>query len=133
MRTTGNDETEEAADRRQVFLRWVLWTWLAVVCLGGCFGLGLFYGLMRGTEEGYRRQYQQERELVEPILAKEPAFAEVAIHRRSNGGIYLLGQVPTAQDYSRLRESVIRAVGEPRAKEILLAVDARSGDIDSLR
>jgi hypothetical protein len=77
---------------------------------------------MSSTQRKYNEQYHRERELVEPILANDPAFADVRLGQRSSGGIWLEGTVPTERDRSRLREAIVRAVGESRADEILIAV-----------
>jgi hypothetical protein len=90
------------------------------VCLGCAIGLGL--GVLVGEQNGYQRRYLEEKELVEPILAGDPAFAGVRIQRRSNGGIDLIGDVPTVADRERLRGHVARALGENRAQEIVLGV-----------
>jgi hypothetical protein len=133
MSSERQHEEAAAPGGRWILFRRILLGVSLLLSFGCCFGSGLFFGIMRGERFGYNRQYQQERELIEPILAKDPAFAAVEIHIRSNGGIFLSGEVPTTEDSARLRELVVRAVGEPRAKEILLAVHSRSGDIKSLR
>lgn len=88
--------------------------------LGGTagFGVGLFYAELRA----YQRQREEEQALIDPILATDPAFAEVKSSPRSSGGIDLWGTVPTQADHDRRRERVIRAVGESRANEIVRGV-----------
>jgi hypothetical protein len=79
---------------------------------------------MRGVQQCYQDQYFRERELIEPIL-RQPQYSRVELGQRSNGGIYLVGDVPTRAELDHLREAIVRAVGESRAQEILLAVHAR--------
>ena len=93
----------------------ILSTLLALV-IG--FGFGVLYTELRG----YHQQYLDEREQIEPILASDPAFREVWCSRRSDGGVYLFGSVPTKADRDRLRERIVRVVGEKRADDIMYAL-----------
>ena len=124
-----SDEPHPAQDeqcaRRWNLSRRVLIVFAALLSFGCCFGTGLGLGVMIGEQNRYTEQYRRERGLVEPILAGDPAFAGVDILPRSNGGICLIGDVPAHQDFARLREALTRAVGEPRAEEILIAVGPR--------
>jgi hypothetical protein len=105
---------------------WALWGFGILLSFGFCFGLGFAMGLGIGEQRKYTEQYHRERELVAPILASDPAFTEIAISQRSNGGIWLSGVVPTPQDISRLRESLIRAVGALRTEQLLSGIRLRS-------
>lgn len=104
---------------------------------GGYIGLATFLGLIAGGVLGFgfghlysggqakMWQYHKEREFLEPLVASDPAFAELTLCQRSSGGCDLVGVVPTQADRDRLRERVIRAFGEKRAEEIVLAVMVR--------
>ncbi|MDY3558524.1 hypothetical protein R5W23_005644 [Gemmata sp. JC673] len=93
--------------------------------LGMCFGCGLMAGLLGGTRKAYHLRYLEEREAVAPILKADPAFAGIELCERSSGGIYLMGEVPTPADVERLRVQVLRTVGEPRSREVMLNVSVR--------
>ena len=90
------------------------------LALGFCLCSGLVAGLLGGERGAYHRRFQEERDAIVPLLAGDPAFAGVELHDYSAGGMYLLGEVPTAEDLGRLRAVVVRAVGERRARELLL-------------
>lgn len=90
--------------------------------LGLCFGSGLLAGMIAGNRQVYHSRYLEEREVVAPLLAADPAFVNIELCERSSGGIYLVGQVPTAADFERLRLQVARTVGERRSVEVLLGV-----------
>lgn len=94
------------------------------ICFGICFVIAVSFGLGRGlTElEAYSKQYQEERALIEPFLASDPAFKEIKCSQRSNGGVSLMGTVPKQADWDRLHEQIIRFVGERRASEIMYGV-----------
>lgn len=84
--------------------------------------IGFGFGILYTEQRGYQQRYLEEREQIEPILASDPAFKKVWCSRRSNGGVALDGTVPTQVDHDRLRERIVRAVGENRTKEIVLSV-----------
>lgn len=84
--------------------------------------IGFWCGLFYGESRGYHRQYLEERELIEPLLASDPALSDVKVLARSSGGLELIGTVPTQSDRDRLRDRIIRAVGEKRADEIVRPV-----------
>lgn len=86
----------------------------------------MFFGGARATEREYHERYLRERELVEPVLAQDPAYQEIKVHRKSSGGIFLTGVVASAQERTKLFEALIRVVGESRAKELMNGVPARS-------
>jgi hypothetical protein len=90
--------------------------------LGFCSCCGLAVGWLGGTLQIYRMMFVEERAAVEPILESDVAFRDVTLHERSNGGIYLIGVVPTEPDLDRLRARVERALGERRGKEVMSAV-----------
>ena len=107
-----------------------MWRRVALI-LGGvticssCFGCGLTIGLLFGDVQHYKQQYLEEKELVAPILASDPAFSRVELEPRPGGGILLFGAVPTSDDKDRLRDKTTRAVGERRAREIVRGVDSK--------
>ncbi len=80
---------------------------------------------MIGNDRAYKLRYDEEREAVEPILRSNPVFAGVEIQRRSNGGIWLSGEVPTTADRDQLREALTRAIGERRAREAVYGVNVK--------
>jgi hypothetical protein len=100
-----------------------------VLALGVIFGCGLATGFVAGMQgaslRAYHTRYLEEREAVEPLLRADPTFAGVELCERSNGGIYLLGDVPTQSDLERLRSLVTRALGEPRSREALQSVSVK--------
>lgn len=97
----------------------------AVLMSGVCFSCGLLAGVLGGSRSAYHHRYREELDAIAPILAGDPAFERVEIHESSAGGVYLAGEVPTAKDRDRLREKVVRAIGERRAESIMIAVDVR--------
>jgi hypothetical protein len=106
--------------RRSWMGRVIAWLGLGFVLLvwsGGCFSAGLILGLLRGEGGAYHRQYLEERNAIAPILMNDPAFAGVEIHEASDGGVWVGGKVPTQADKNRLREALIRAIGEGRAQQ----------------
>jgi hypothetical protein len=100
----------------------------------GCFGYGVVFilGAIVGgcLSNGVTRialnqlsrvkQYEDERDAVAPVLARDPAFKDVHIGELSVGGIWMTGSVPTTADKNRLKELVMRALGEPRATELVV-------------
>jgi hypothetical protein len=93
-----------------------------LLALGLCFGSGLVIGLMRGTRDTYHLRYLEEREAIAPAIGADPAFARVEVEERSNGGVELVGEVPSSADLGRLRGLIVRRLGEHRANEAMLAV-----------
>ena len=81
--------------------------------------------MLSGSRQAYYHRYLEEQEAVAPILQGDPAFVEVELCERSNGGIYLVGTVPTADDMERLCEAIVRSIGEHRAREALDAVSVK--------
>jgi hypothetical protein len=97
----------------------------ALVALGFCFLCGLVIGLVAGNSEAYHRRYLEERAVIAPIVADDPAFARVSVEELSSGGIYLVGEVSTPEDLERLRGRVEQAIGELRVRDAMRAVDVR--------
>lgn len=115
----GTPATPRATTRR------VLLAAGSALALGFCLCIGVGLGLLGGERGAYHRRFLEEREAVAPLLASDPAFAGVALHEYSAGGLYLLGEVPTAADLSRLQAGLIRALGERRAQKALHAVSVQ--------
>lgn len=91
-------------------------TYLGIL-LGGAVGFGI--GLTAAHFQAYKKQYDEERAMIEPFLASDPAFKDLRCSQRSNGGVSLSGMVRKHADLDRLREQIIRFVGERRALEIM--------------
>ena len=72
---------------------------------------------LRIRQESERR-YEQERELVAPVLAADPAFGRIMTVDFPVAGICLSGPVETRDDYNRLRAAMIRLFGEPRVGHV---------------
>ena len=89
------------------------------LCIGGVLGL------LTGEYGAYQRLYLEQYDIVAPTLASDPAFAKVEVLERSDGGIWLLGEVPTSADRERVTNVVIRAIGEKRAKEAMGGVKVK--------
>src|SRR5262245_17224751 len=90
------------------------------LALGGAIGFGA--GLLYSEGRAKMQQWHDDRELLEPIVASDPAFAEVKLLERSVGGYELIGIVPKQADHDRLRERLVRTFGEKRAEEIVRPV-----------
>ena len=91
------------------------------VVVGGAIGFAL--GGIQGERGRYNARYLEERAAVSPAIEKDPAFKAVKIEEKSDGGIWLSGEVPTTADKKRLEQIVARANGENRAHAAVLAVD----------
>lgn len=59
-----------------------------------------------------RERTAEERELLAPILAADPAFKNVTLEKMSSGGVNLQGEVPTTADRERLEKLVAARIGE---------------------
>lgn len=104
---------------------WVLVVTGLALCSAFSCGVGGFVGAVVGELSGYHRRYLDERDQILPKLMADPAWNAVTIHERSNGGIWLSGEVATSADHDRLRALVTRQLGELRAKDSLLGVKIR--------
>ena len=74
----------------------------ALLSIGFCFGSGLVIGLVAGNRDAYHRRYLEEREVIAPIIAADSKFTHVDIIERSDGGVVLVGEVPTPAALDRL-------------------------------
>jgi hypothetical protein len=63
--------------------------------------------------------YEQERDDIAAVLAKDPAFKDVTIGEYSAGGIVLLGRVPTDADLTRLRSAAAKVIGGRLASRVV--------------
>ncbi len=82
---------------------------LSHFCIGG---LAWGLGFLQGGAQIDRARTAEERELLAPVLAADPAFKDVTLEKNSSGGVYLSGSVPTAADSDRLRALVVKQIGE---------------------
>lgn len=88
----------------------------AIVC---CLGTSTLIGVFIGVQNAYNRHYLEEREVIEPILASDPAFSNLTIEPLSSGGCSVNGTVSTKADHARLREKIIQGLGEERVVKLL--------------
>jgi hypothetical protein len=92
--------------------------------LGCVVGFGV--GWLRRSGEVMRERYEEERKVVAPVLASDPAFGRIAIEPKSDGGIVIMGAVKSPEDKQRLRGELVRCFGESRAQILLYGVDVES-------
>ena len=91
----------------------------SILVLGFCTTSGLVVGLLGGERGAYYRRFLEEKELIAPLLAADPAFAQVKLVEYSGGGALLVGKVPAAEDLGRLRTVLEKAVGESWARTMM--------------
>lgn len=129
LQTPGNTlgDSSHQKSKSFVFSRWPVTVIgpLIGVGIGICFFAGLFIGLIRGETGEQFRQYLHERRLLDTEIRRDPAFASIAIERRSDGGAYLSGELADPLDLERLRKVVSHVLGEPRTDETISAVTIR--------
>jgi hypothetical protein len=95
--------------------RWLLPVLVvAAVALAGF--IGFWVGVIIGSTRANHRLYLEEREVVEPVVQGHPRFAGVEISGRSDGGVSLIGEVPSRADLDRLRAEVAHAIGRHRTE-----------------
>src|SRR5262249_571078 len=104
----------------------MLLTICVLAAVGLFFGCRLLVGGLASTRQTYHQRFLEEQEAVAPILAADPAFANVTLIERSSGGITLGGPVLTHADFAGLRAQVARELGEPRSRVVTLAVMVES-------
>lgn len=119
-------ETSHSSPRSSRLLSVVLSLLLAATsgftgCIAGSFG---------SERRAYHRRFHEEKEALESLLDGDTAFSNVTIHERSDGGIYLLGSVPTPSDLDRLRGLTERAVGLRSAERASGGVESRDDASD---
>jgi hypothetical protein len=96
----------------------------------GCLilAVGIWFGAWAMATSIWHERYIQERNALDaivPPIAKDPAFKDVHITEESSGGAWISGYVPTTADKKRLRELVIRALGERHGENQMTHVHAR--------
>lgn len=114
-----------AGPARQSAGRRVLKITVSLLALGFCLACGLMVGLLLGESQAYHRRYLEEQEVLAAAIADEAAFGNIQIYERSNGGAYLIGELPSQPDFERLRIVVGRAVGEKWASQATVGVYVR--------
>ncbi len=97
----------------------------SVLVLLGCTATGVIVGVFNGSGNAYQLRFAEERELLAPVVASDPAFAGVKIEMDSLGHARLHGEVPTPLDRDRLDVRVERAIGVSRAKDTMRAVTVK--------
>ncbi len=102
-------------------------TFIAGVLVGGCVSI-----LLIATNGSSYDNYVAERDAVAPVIANDPAFKDVHITEDSEppGGAYISGWVPTTADKKRLKELVIRALGERHGEYLMRPVRIRDRQSD---
>jgi hypothetical protein len=85
-----------------------------VVCFGCLVSFGV--GILIGEGNKYQHRYEEERLAVEPLISSSPAYRGIEIHRRSNGGIYLAGEI-CRSDLPAFKEGLTKVLGKTRAEE----------------
>jgi hypothetical protein len=85
--------------------------------------VSLFVGLLLGQRSAEHRQFLDERELIGPVLASDPAFADIQIHENAGGGVFLVGVVKSAEDLERLRGKLGRCLLKTNRDVKLSGVD----------
>jgi hypothetical protein len=98
---------------------------VGVVVLGIFCALSFWAGVIYKEVEGYRYQTRREEALIEPILKSDAAYSHIGFGNYSGGGAVLYGYVASENDLSRLREAIIRAVGETHTERILRNVSVK--------
>ncbi len=94
---------------------------LAALGVGGA--VGYLVGGLRGEADAYRRQCQEQRAALDAILASDPAFARLKVGPGCDAGwVALEGRVERGEAWVRLRQAVVRALGEKRAEFALAPV-----------
>jgi hypothetical protein len=94
---------------------------LFAICLGG----SLLVGLSLGEDKADKARYQEERTILGPALAADPAFSSVRMSRRSYGGVSLFGTVARDADLERLKNKAVQLLGEGRGKELVSDIRVR--------
>ena len=93
----------------------------AAMAVGGT--VGFVAGALTGEDGAYRRHCDEQRDALRAVLASDPAFARLEVSSGCDGGwVTLQGRVERGQSWVRLREAVVRALGEKRAENALSLV-----------
>jgi hypothetical protein len=91
------------------------------IVVGLCAGAKVGYEYGRYTEGlmELEQRYKKEQNLVDPVLAADPAFKRIATLNFPVAGLCLQGPLQTQDDFDLLRTEVIRLFGEPRSAHIM--------------
>lgn len=120
----GSTHDDSAAVRTPRPWGWILITaGIGLLFAFGTFSVGVLIGTLIGEQGADHRRYEEERGLIEEALASDPLIDRIVIEPRSSGGVQVSGSVRTQAEHERLREFFARAVGEPRAAELIAGVD----------
>jgi hypothetical protein len=90
-----------------------------VVGLCTAFQVGWEAGQYAQAHREFERRYAEDRKLVAPVLAADPAFQRIVTVNFPVAGICLDGPVETRDDYDRLRAEMVRLFGEPRIGHVM--------------
>lgn len=105
----------------------------SLLVLGVCAVVSFFAGMAVEQISSYRRQYQKELAVVEPILESDEAFSKIILEEQSHGGVYIHGEVDSLNDLAQLRQQVIEAISRSRVEESFYVVVSHSAlDDDGL-
>jgi hypothetical protein len=102
---------------------------LGALCGGFiCLAVGIYSGAWAIDTALRHARYVEERDALDaivPPIAKDPAFKDVHITEESSGIVWISGYVPTTADKKRLKDLVIRALGERHGESLMTHVHAR--------
>ncbi|MBC7856911.1 MAG: hypothetical protein IAF94_26065 [Pirellulaceae bacterium] len=87
-------------------------------------GVGLI-AMIIAEGRAYHEQYLQEKAVIVPILASDPAFKDLEEHEYSGGGAYITGRVDRQEDMENLRDRLAAPLGEHRADDLVRGVYTR--------
>jgi hypothetical protein len=96
---------------------------LAAVGITAGFIIGFVCGSIVGGVQSQRDYWKRDCKLVQPVLDREPAYANVQIASyHDDGWLILEGEVPTEHDKWRLMQDVIKAIGTEKAENAVPGV-----------
>ena len=88
--------------------------------------IGFIVGVLNGEVGAYRRNCDEQRLELIPILQSDPAFIEVTVAEECDGGwVFLVGSVPTQPDRWRLQYAVTNVIGKRRAEHAVASVQVK--------
>jgi hypothetical protein len=80
---------------------------------------GYQYGQFHALHRDFERRYEEDRGLVAPLLAADPAFRRIVTENFPVAGICLAGPVESQEDLRRLHGEMARLFGERRVGHIM--------------